>query len=254
MAGPRYDWGYYALSLLMVQNWGFTDQLGWNVPAWSISTEWFAYLIFPLLWEAGRRFSRPWLAGVAMAVVLAVLAGVGHASGGLGGDIARAGLARCVLEFSLGILVFVMTRQVRFIPGNRLLALAVLAGAAMPVLDIADYWVAPLAAVLLTAALLDGRGLGARAMNTTALVWLGEISYSTYLVHFFVRDWVKFLVVTPGASTTAAFALYIALVLMASPVLFHLVEQPGRRMLRSMLLSGPRFRLTLRPRHARGSG
>lgn len=73
-------------------------------------------------------------------------------------------------------------------------------------------------------------------------------------MHFFVRDWVKFLVVTPGASTTAAFALYIALVLMASPVLFHLVEQPGRRMLRSMLLSGPRFRLALRPRHARGSG
>jgi peptidoglycan/LPS O-acetylase OafA/YrhL len=31
------------------QDWGVTQSPGWNVPAWSISAEWFAYLLFPLL-------------------------------------------------------------------------------------------------------------------------------------------------------------------------------------------------------------
>ena len=30
--------------LLMVHSWGFNDEHGWNVPSWSISSEWFAYL------------------------------------------------------------------------------------------------------------------------------------------------------------------------------------------------------------------
>src|SRR5207253_1604119 len=43
----RYDPSYFFLSLLMIQNWGFTGHLAWNIPAWSISTEWFAYFLFP---------------------------------------------------------------------------------------------------------------------------------------------------------------------------------------------------------------
>ena len=35
------------LSLFLVQNWGFSSELAWNDPAWSISTEVFAYLLFP---------------------------------------------------------------------------------------------------------------------------------------------------------------------------------------------------------------
>lgn len=37
------------LHILLLQNWGFTDHLAWNDPSWSISTEWAAYLLFPLL-------------------------------------------------------------------------------------------------------------------------------------------------------------------------------------------------------------
>ena len=47
--GPEYNPTYFLLSLVLLQNWGFTNDTAWNVPAWSISTEWFAYLIFPLL-------------------------------------------------------------------------------------------------------------------------------------------------------------------------------------------------------------
>ena len=40
---------YFVQSLFLVQNLGLTSELSWNVPAWSISTEMFAYLTFPVI-------------------------------------------------------------------------------------------------------------------------------------------------------------------------------------------------------------
>ena len=42
------------LHLALVQNWGLTPDLAWNHPAWSISTEFAAYLLFPGLVLAVR--------------------------------------------------------------------------------------------------------------------------------------------------------------------------------------------------------
>ena len=35
--------------LFMVHAWGTTAAVGWNFPSWSISAEWAAYLLFPLV-------------------------------------------------------------------------------------------------------------------------------------------------------------------------------------------------------------
>lgn len=35
-------------SLFVLNGWGFSASDGWNVPSWSVSSEWFAYLCFPL--------------------------------------------------------------------------------------------------------------------------------------------------------------------------------------------------------------
>jgi hypothetical protein len=35
--------------LTLLHAWGVTNVVGWNTPSWSISAEWFAYLLFPLL-------------------------------------------------------------------------------------------------------------------------------------------------------------------------------------------------------------
>ena len=46
----------YGQNLLMVHNW-FNDRPSFNAPAWSISSEWFAYLLAPILFVAlgGRK-------------------------------------------------------------------------------------------------------------------------------------------------------------------------------------------------------
>jgi peptidoglycan/LPS O-acetylase OafA/YrhL len=45
----EWQWKDLLWQLTLLQAWGVTQSLGWNVPAWSISAEWFAYLLFPLL-------------------------------------------------------------------------------------------------------------------------------------------------------------------------------------------------------------
>ena len=59
-------------NLLLVQAWGVTDHAGLNIPSWSISAEWFVYLLFPLL-ALLVRGRRPWFAlGVALVVAIAI--------------------------------------------------------------------------------------------------------------------------------------------------------------------------------------
>ena len=45
-AGVDYSLGSFFANVLLVQAWGF-PQYSWNWVAWTISAEWFAYLLFP---------------------------------------------------------------------------------------------------------------------------------------------------------------------------------------------------------------
>lgn len=63
-------------NLLLIQEWGPNPQRGWNFVAWSLSMEWLAYLLFPLLvlvlWRMHKHFSTTALV-VSWVVVLAPL-------------------------------------------------------------------------------------------------------------------------------------------------------------------------------------
>ncbi|MBL8546206.1 MAG: acyltransferase [Hyphomonadaceae bacterium] len=44
-----FKWSDLPAHLFMVHAWGATSAVGWNFPSWSISAEWLAYLLFPLV-------------------------------------------------------------------------------------------------------------------------------------------------------------------------------------------------------------
>ena len=73
--GDHYAFAQLPAHFLLIQNWGFADQLRWNDPAWSISTEWAAYLLLAMAggWLA-RRTVGPWSFPC---LVLALSAGLG---------------------------------------------------------------------------------------------------------------------------------------------------------------------------------
>ena len=56
------------MQVLMFNSWPFGTGVHWNIPAWSVSVEWFCYLlIFPLLWLVGARI-RPTVAVILAAI------------------------------------------------------------------------------------------------------------------------------------------------------------------------------------------
>src|SRR5262249_47882759 len=65
----EWRWPDLFWQLTLLHAWGVIASPGWNAPSWSISAEWFAYLLFPLLGPA-----RLALRARAAALLLAVAA------------------------------------------------------------------------------------------------------------------------------------------------------------------------------------
>jgi peptidoglycan/LPS O-acetylase OafA/YrhL len=221
---------YFAASLLLVQNWGFFATLGWNVPAWSISTEAFAYLLFPALLRLLAPWRRPsWLLWIwVVALGLSVPAFFALLGFDFPNSVPQTGLFRCVAQFAAGMLLFELWRRLR---GRTLLPELFLAGAA---LLFVGYALAGLPLVPLAwAALVLGLALGeGRLLSSPALVWLGRISYATYLVHYLALKVFKLLFVAEGRPVPLPLiGLYLVAVLALSVLLYHGFERPAQRRL-----------------------
>ena len=104
------------------------------------------------------------------------------------------------------------------------------------VLPVPDYLLIPPAFALLVYGLATGRGLVGRCLTAPPLLVLGEISYSTYMIHYFIKTWTKFLFLRDGIPLSVAAAIYLGGTAVGSIVFYHLVEVPGRRALRAKLL------------------
>ena len=235
-----YPFAQLPLHVLLLQNWGMTDALAWNHPAWSISTELAAYLIFPFLVLAVRWET---LGPVALFAGIAVLCGaifaLFEASGHdwLGADIPRLGLWRCLAEFAIGIalaLVWQRWSHSRAAVVPLAAALAIVLGIAWA-LGLPETAFAPAAfALLLLALALDG-GAIARVFASRPMRMLGDASYATYLAHFFLFILFKIAFVGPeGQLTGAQFAAFLLILLGVSAALFHGLEKPAQRALNAL--------------------
>ncbi len=232
-----YPLGELPLHVLLLQNWGWTGALAWNHPAWSISTELAAYLLFPLAVGAARWEHLPSmaLAGLAAVLLFAVhMLFALNGDTGLGDEIPRLGLWRCLLEFALGNLLCIAWQKWRgsgYIAGAASLACG-LALATGYILALPETAFVPLTFATGLLALASGKGRLTSLLGGTTLRYLGEISYSTYLAHFLLFILFKLLFVDASLQLGwAGFAGFLALVLAASAVLYHGVEKPAQRWL-----------------------
>ena len=225
------DPGYFVASLFLVQNWGFHAATRWNVPAWSISAEFFAYLLFPIALAALAPQRRPaWLLVLAIALLALSVHAFFLAFGyPFPNAVPQTGLYRCAAQFLIGMFVCELYRRWK---GETRLAAPLLAAAlalgaayirfALPVVPLA--W----AALVLGLALGSGGGL----LASPPLVWLGRVSYATYLCHYLLLTVFKLIFVEAGRATSLPLlALYLAAVLAASALLYHGFERPAQRRL-----------------------
>jgi peptidoglycan/LPS O-acetylase OafA/YrhL len=183
-------------------------------------------------WEKLRA---PALLAIVALLAAALALGFGLAGrDSLGADIPRFGLGRCLAEFGIGVAlcnVWLLWRERYAAAWSCAIVAVALLGAGIG-LSLSEIVFLPLAFAAALLALALDTGPVARFFACRPLRWLGDVSYSTYLAHFFL--FVLFKIVFVGEDLQlgwATLAGFLALVLGASAVLYHGFEKPAQRWL-----------------------
>jgi peptidoglycan/LPS O-acetylase OafA/YrhL len=219
---------------LVLQGWG-SPAVHWNTPAWSLSCELFFYLCFPLVaWRlrntAWQRVLIPAAIAILSPTVLAVLHIPGdwkpviHLGDFLIG-IASAGLFETLAPRWQGRGYWL------YVPSAVLAAVIVAYPRMLPPAMFLGSALRPLNATLLVGLALGG-GLPARALSTRAALFLGNASYSMYILHIPLLWWFKRWWMTPSVSSAA---VYLTGVIAVSGLVFRHVEEPANRRIRKLL-------------------
>ena len=229
-----------AENLLFIQIF-LAPTLTWNGGAWSISAEWYAYLLFPFivtpLLDRSGRMSAIRMLGLCLAspAILIIIAGTGNIAVG------PIVLARALPEFVVGMLLY------HCFVSNWLVCLwrsdaicfsclfVIVCVAAIPNTEIPT--IALLAALLLCCA--HNRRKVAALLHTGPVLFLGKISYSLYMfqapAYFSTLEMRSQGIVTNPAALGALMA--VLSFAMAVPISVY-IEYPTRALLKGMLRSG----------------
>ncbi|BBX57269.1 acyltransferase [Mycobacterium shottsii] len=246
----------YIRQVLMVQLWfqPFFDDSSWDGPAWSISAEWLAYLLFGALvlvifrmTHATRARNLMWLAFAASLppVILLLASGQFYTP--------WSWLPRIVTQFVAGALAAAAVRRLRLTDRARrasgylsVLLIAAIVGIlylvdAHPISGVVDSGgVVDVLFVPLIVTLAVGVGSLPRLLSTRVMVYGGEISFCLYMVHELVHTawgWaVLQFELTPQDNPWKWNVIGLLVIAVAASVLlYHFIEEPARRWMRRMV-------------------
>jgi peptidoglycan/LPS O-acetylase OafA/YrhL len=229
------------LNLLLIHSWALLDRPSWNTVSWSLSAEWFAYLlIFPACVYLLERLTTvrlvllvvvSWLlfAGTTLFIEHRGITNVTHD-----------GIFRVIPEFIAGYLLCRISpiRVPRW--GGLLTGLGCLAFWPIATLSGAyELAVLPAALAILLGLLQGGRVVSLLFGNPVS-VFLGEASFAIYLVHPFIRtvgdqllrrrtEWVA------PENAVIVLVLEVAATLALAIAVYRWVEIPSRRGTLAML-------------------
>ena len=249
-AGVRYDPSSYTTlgffqTLFLVQAW-FPVETGinWSGPSWSLSAEWFAYLLFPAYaWLALKLRARP---GILLAIGALGFLLLDAVYGQFFGKVLpRAedsmGILRIAPEFMIGMALHGLGRRWRWsrpiAVAAALSSTALLLGAMQLGLD--DRIVVALAAPLILCWSMLARARAEGFLAAPIVVFAGEVSFALYLVHMpVIVAWKGVVAEMRGIDSGFTITpieltgLFIATIVI-SVGLHLLVEKPGRTWIRS---------------------
>lgn len=259
-------------NLLLIQEWGADPQRGWNFVAWSLSMEWLAYLLFPLLvivlfWM--HRRLPTWLLVVAWIAVMAPLVNYALSTSDAYYTDNWGSTYRILTEFTAGAITYLIVRRLFDSEGpssatvrvaniaSYVLPVLVIAGAVFlgnwgpaqpggPVIDgdrepLPPYFHLTLVPLLILwiGALAVAQGGMARALATRLAILGGFVSYSLYMTHLVVfglwRAGLRAFGIESGVLYTLSVIALVAGCLLVAYAMWKWIEEPAREWMRGLV-------------------
>ncbi len=245
------DAGYstqdFVLNLLLVHTWVPDFRLNWNYPSWSISSEWFAYLLFPFAVTGGlRQLTTPFRA---------IAFGVATLAGSIAVMVCWQPwpfyeLVLVVPTFFTGAAIYWIVRKrcvsptvssSRWLPELLVLAL----GAFCFMLPVGLMIAALLCGFFFLILTLLQFGGSSLVWNSRPAIILGEVSYSLYMTHTLAQKVLYRLLPSARFETAdtptklCVLIGYVGLVLIFCFASFFLIESPCRRFFKKAVASSP---------------
>ena len=268
----------YLKNLLLVQEWGPNPQRGWNFVSWSLSMEWLAYILFPLLvlalWQFHKRVPT-WGLVVLWWVSLAplLLYGLGRTDSYYTDN--WGSTYRILTEFTAGAITYLIVARFVGADGEirpRVERLATTLSVVMPVIVVAGsvllsrlpsaqptvstlsadaeplppFWhleLVPFLVVWIGALALSRRGLSVWLSRDT-LVLGGFISYSLYMTHLvwygLWRAGTKAAGIDGGVLYLVAFLVLVVGAIVIAYAMWRWIEEPSREWMRGKIGARPK--------------
>ena len=253
--GVQYDPSTYTTegffkTLFLVQAW-FPSETGfnWSGPAWSLSAEWFAYLLFPAYASLALTMrTRPWLL-LALGIVGYVV--IDATYGAIFGKVLpRAeddmGILRIAPAFLIGMALYGLGRNTVWRPAVAITACLATTGLLLAGMQLSldDRIIVALTAPVVFSWSMLAKTQSEGLLASQPLVFAGEVSFALYLAHMPIlvaykgitaemRGIDSSFVMTPVELASLFFAT-----ILVSVALHLFVEQPGRTAIRIRFDSG----------------
>lgn len=228
--------GTFWRQLFLLHGLGLESKFAWNVPSWSLSSEWACYLIFPavapLLMRVKGGLATLAMAAGTLALTILCMNLVGYQRFDAFLDW---GLLRIAGEFFTGCWLYRLHKSglLARVPLGPIAAVAIAVAILMLRVaswkTLAAYYVCIFAVLIL--GLAQNRGMLRLLGGNPVSVYLGEISYSLYMLHWFITANAKPFGLNTLPKEIQVFVL-LGAVLIGASLSYHVVEQISRRRLR----------------------
>lgn len=214
---------------LVLQGWMQGPGAGWNTPAWSLSCEFFFYLCLPpvLIWLGARSRMKLWALTATALVLPALLRHAGLPS--TWKPILHLG------DFLVGIAaarIYISMKRMRrgywlYLPAMAIGTLVIVFPDVLSGVTDLGTILRPLNGMLVLGLALGG-GVFARFLSTGSAQYLGQVSYSMYILHVPLLWWFGNRGPRLMGNLQAGMALiYIVGIVLVSSAAFEWVEKPA---------------------------
>lgn len=247
-------------NIFLLHSFGVTNIYSWNIPSWSISAEWAAYLLFPII---ALFINKKRTLSVILLVVLVIVAyyaimyllprknpinpaiPVPHNLN----TTFDYGYIRGIAGFTAGVLVYLLykLRDFRKAFSSDIASFVIIVGIIIAMHFSLNDGITVALFAMLVLSFTANNGRIAKFCNREFLQFLGNISYSVYLMQIFLQEPFSHGALLPGTvgigrgkqnidfSTGVMYCVvYLILLILLSYVTYQWVERPSRKFINRM--------------------